>query len=68
MKKSLFFVFFTVVAFAGCKKEEKSDNPFFNKYDTPFEVPPLEQIKAAHFMPAYLKGFEEQRNEGIWLA
>ena len=51
------------VAFTNCKKEEKSDNPFFNKYDTPFEVPPFEQIKAAHFMPAYLKGFAEQRNE-----
>ena len=49
------------MAFTGCKKEEKSDNPFFNKYETPFEVPPFEQIKAAHFMPAFLKGFEEQK-------
>jgi len=42
---------------------EKSDNPFLNNYDTPFGVPPFEKIKAAHFMPAYLKGFEEQRAE-----
>ncbi|MCX6321616.1 MAG: M3 family metallopeptidase [Bacteroidia bacterium] len=63
MKKTLLFMFLIAVAFTGCKKEEKSDNPFLNKYDTPFEVPPFEQIKAAHFMPAYLKGFEEQRNE-----
>jgi peptidyl-dipeptidase Dcp len=63
MKKILFLLFFTAAVFTGCKKEEKSDNPFFNKYDTPFEVPPFEQIKAAHFMPAYLKGIEEERNE-----
>jgi len=63
MKKTLFVMFLTVVTIAGCKKEVKSDNPFFNKYDTPFEVPPFEQIKAAHFMPAYLRGFEEQQKE-----
>ena len=63
MKKSLLFIFLTALAFTGCKKEEKSDNPFLNRYDTPFEVPPFEQIKAAHFMSAYLQGFEEQKNE-----
>ena len=51
------------LAFTGCKTEEKSDNPFFNKYTTPFEVPPFEQIKTAHYMPAFLKGFEEQKAE-----
>jgi len=63
MKNTLIIMLFAAVAFTRCKKEEKSDNPFFNKYDTPFEVPPFEQIKAAHFMPAYLKGFEEQKKE-----
>lgn len=48
---------------SGCKKEIKSDNPFFNKWETPFEVPPFEELKTAHYMPAYLKGFEEQKNE-----
>ena len=48
---------------SGCKKTVKSDNPFFNTYNTPFDVPPFEKIKAAHYMPAYLKGFEEQKKE-----
>jgi peptidyl-dipeptidase Dcp len=52
-----------IIGFTGCKKEVKSDNPFFNKWDTPFEVPPFEQIMAKHYMPAYLKGFEEQKAE-----
>jgi peptidyl-dipeptidase Dcp len=63
MKKTLFIVFLAALGITGCKKAEKSDNPFFNTYDTPFEVPPFEQIKAAHFMPAYLKGMEEDSKE-----
>ena len=63
MKKNLFVIFLGVMAIAGCTREVKSDNPFLNKYDTPYEMPPFEQIRAAHFMPAFLKGFEEQRKE-----
>jgi len=63
MKKTLLIMFLSVLAFTGCKKKEKSNNPFFNEYDTPFEVPPFEQIKAAHYMPAYLKGMEEEQKE-----
>jgi len=61
-KNSLITVYY-LHFFTGCKKEEKSDNPFFNKYETPFEVPPFEQIRAAHFMPAFLEGFKEERKE-----
>lgn len=44
--------------------EERNENPFFNKkYNTAFEVPPFDQVRNEHYMPAYLKGFEEQRNE-----
>ena len=63
MKKILFIIFLASLGIASCKKAGKSDNPFFNTYDTPFEVPPFEQIKAAHFMPAYLKGMEEETKE-----
>lgn len=63
MKKILIVVFLATLAFSGCKKKIKSDNPFLNKYDTPFEVPPFEKINASHFMPAYLMGFEEERKE-----
>lgn len=63
MKKSFVCVLFVTMIFTGCNKMEKSDNPFFNEYDTPFGVPPFEKIKAQHFMPAFLKGFEQQKNE-----
>ena len=44
-------------------KETKSDNPFFNEWDTPYEVPPFDKIRAAHYMPAYLNGFAEHKEE-----
>jgi len=63
MKKFFLILAAGIFVFTGCKKEMKSDNPFFNEWDTPFEVPPFDQIKASHFMPAYLKAFEENKNE-----
>lgn len=63
MKNTLLFIIVFIIASTGCKKVQKSDNPFFNEYDTPFQVPPFEKIRAAHYMPAYLKGFEEQKKD-----
>jgi len=64
MKKAIIFIIpLAILLSTGGKKEVKSNNPFFNTYDTPFEVPPFEQIKAKHFMPAFIKGFEDQKRE-----
>lgn len=63
MKTTFTIILLTLLGSYACKQTEKSDNPFFNKYETPFEVPPFDQIKIAHFMPAYLRGFEEHNKE-----
>jgi peptidyl-dipeptidase Dcp len=64
MKKIMMFLFVFPIVLFSCKKETRNENPFLNKtYDTPFEVPPFEKIRAAHFKPALLKGFEEQKKE-----
>ena len=63
MKNIILVSVILLILFTGCKQEPKSDNPFFNKWDTPFEVPPFEQIRNSHYLPAYLKGFEEQMDE-----
>jgi peptidyl-dipeptidase Dcp len=39
------------------------ENPFFQEWKTPFGVPPFEQIRNEHFLPAIKKGIEEQRRE-----
>ncbi len=63
MKRISLLLLGTAILFTGCMKETKSENPFFNEWDTPFEVPPFNKIKASHYMPAYLKGFAEHKKE-----
>jgi peptidyl-dipeptidase Dcp len=64
MKNLFFILFLTAIAMTGCQQKEINENPFLNdSYGTPFEVPPFEKIKAAHYMPAYLQGIEEQKKE-----
>ena len=38
-------------------------NPFFTRFNTPFETPPFNLINNEHFIPAFLKGMEEQKKE-----
>jgi len=62
MKKLLFMLLVIVAAASACKKEV-CENPFYCKWDTPFEVPPFDKIKLDHFKPAFIKGMEEQMAE-----
>ncbi len=59
MKKLLFMMLLVALAAASCKKEV-CENPFFCEWDTPFGVPPFDQIKLDHFKPAFIKGMEEE--------
>ncbi len=43
----------------SCTQQDES-NPFFSEYNTPFGVPPFEEIKIEHFKPAFEKAMEEQ--------
>ena len=50
---------------AGFAQQDQpsSSNPFFSEYSTPFKTPPFHLIKNEHFMPAFLRGMEEQKKE-----
>ncbi len=68
MKKLLLFVLVAVLALTSCqtdKKESKTDmeNPFFTEWNTPFGVPPFDEIKVEHYLPAVQKGIEEHKAE-----
>ncbi len=41
---------------AGCKSEQVGSNPLLETWDTPFGVPPFDQIKSDHFKPAIEEG------------
>lgn len=55
----------TATTFSSCKNQPEADlsNPFYKEYNTPFQVPPFEQIMAKHYMPAFEKGMEEGRKD-----
>lgn len=59
MKKLSFLACgFAMLAMASCGK--KSDNPFFAEWDTPYGIPPFEQIKPEHYLPAFEEGMKQQ--------
>lgn len=65
MKMSLFIIlsaglFLTLLIDNNKKVEE---NPFLKPYATPFQVPPFNEIKEEHYMPAFKAGIEAQQNE-----
>lgn len=53
------------VAFMGCDNSEKTDssNPFLKSYQTPFEVPPFDQIRFEHYKPAYEEALIQHNKE-----
>ena len=53
------------VSLNSCAKKTELDktNPFFTAWDTPFQVPPFEKIKARHYKPAFEQGMKEGRSD-----
>ncbi len=51
---------------AACANPEEKDivdNPFYKEYDTPYGVPPFEEIKDEHYLPAFKDGMKQQLKE-----
>ena len=50
----------------SCQQKSKMDpniNPFFQEWNTAYEVPPFLDIKDVHYMPAYEQGMKENLEE-----
>lgn len=67
MQRSFLPLCIMVVAFAtGCNnltETNMSDNPFLATYDTPFGVPPFNEIENEHFKPAFEEGLKQHTAE-----
>ncbi len=62
MKRLLLFLIPISMMFAGCG--EQKENPFFaGEYNTPFEVPPFDEIDNEHFLPAIEEGIQRHKAE-----
>ena len=60
MKKNTLIIAVLCALLTACQMEK---NPFFETYTTPYGVPPFDQIKVEHYMPAFLEGIERQKAE-----
>ena len=68
-KKLINMIALSVITLASCtsknepKTEAEPKNPFLTEYTTPFQVPPFDQIKNEHYLPAFEAGMNEQLAE-----
>ena len=64
MKKVAYLVSLAIIASCGAPSEKTMNgNPFYSDYDTPYEVPPFEEIKDEHYMSAFEDGMVKQMEE-----
>jgi len=66
--KNIVFIFIVLsVLFIDCSKKPSeqltAENPFFSEFDTPYGVPPFDQIKEEHYVPAFKEGIEQESAE-----
>ncbi len=55
--------FILLFAFAALFYCAQSSNPLLRRFETPFNVPPFDEIKESHFMPAYKTAIAEHQKE-----
>jgi peptidyl-dipeptidase Dcp len=68
MKKSFILIFALGMVLFSCQNQKKEsdtnmENPFFKEWTTPYGVPPFEEIKVEHFLPALKEGITQRETE-----
>ncbi|EJX04995.1 peptidyl-dipeptidase Dcp [gut metagenome] len=58
IKKSILILAASCMMYSCTTTTEQ--NPFLSEFQTPYGVPPFDQIKMEHYEPAFIKGIEEQ--------
>ncbi len=68
MKTNIIVLTLALTIFSCQKKQEEpskttmTNNPLLQEWKTEFGVPPFDSIKNEHYLPAFEKGIEEQKN------
>lgn len=67
MKNLLLLIMAAGVVFTSCQNKKKEsvdmENPFFKEWTTPFGVPPFDEIRVEHYVPAMEEGIKQQQAE-----
>lgn len=65
-KKLLILTFASMTVITSttvAQTKQTNQNPFFEKYNTLYNVPVFDKIKVEHFKPAFLEGIKQQEKE-----
>ena len=52
-----------VAGLASFAMSADAQNPFLEAYDTPFDVPPFDEIRLEHYLPAFEEGMKQHQAE-----
>ena len=68
MKKPIIMLIASGLFLGSCTTQKKEtsanmENPFFKEWTTPFGVPPFDEIKVEHFLPAITEGIKQNQAE-----
>jgi len=61
VKKIFLSILVLGIFMVSCSKKET--NPLLSEWDTPYGVPPFEQVEIEHFAPAFEKAMKEHKDE-----
>ncbi len=57
----IYLILITFVMSTACNStKQNNENPLLSEFNTPFGVPPFQDIKVQHFLPAYKQAIAEQ--------
>lgn len=67
MKKCFLLSIIALLTLSNCKQKSSEmydpTNPFFNAFNTPFEIPDFNSIREEHYMPAYQYAIDVHNEE-----
>lgn len=63
MKKYLLSLLFAGVLVISCNQVKEEKNPLLTEWNTPFGIPPFEQVKPEHYMPAFIEAMAQEKKE-----
>lgn len=63
MKKITYLICMAGMIFQSCNPKVNQNNPFFQDFATPYEVPSFHLIRNHHYLPAFKEGIRQQQAE-----
>lgn len=63
MKKTIYLLFILIAFMWSCqeKQEGTTENPLLSEYTAEFGVPPFDDVKIEHFVPAFEEGMKQHK-------